>query len=140
MFAGWAMTSQPVLQRFFAGGAGVLPAVLTGLALPGTRRWMWRALAVLTAGLTVAMLVVAFVHRPDLTDFRAVGRYVQRTTAPTDRILVWGALPDVYVAAQRDPECRGGLHRPAIGNGAAADRPGRDATLATGGYPGRDQT
>lgn len=78
-------------------------AVLTGLALPAARPRVWRALAVLTAALTVVMVVLSLVHRPDLTDFRAVGRYVQRTTAPTDRILVWGALPDVYVAAERDP-------------------------------------
>ena len=42
-------------------------------------------------------------HRPDLTDFTAIGRYVQRTTGPDDRILVWGALPDVYVSANRQP-------------------------------------
>jgi len=78
-------------------------AVLTGLALPSARPTVWRVLAALTAVLTVVMVVLSLVHRPDLTDFRAVGRYVQRTTAPTDRILVWGALPDVYVAAQRDP-------------------------------------
>jgi hypothetical protein len=28
---------------------------------------------------------------------------VQRTTTPDQRILVWGALPDVYVASQRMP-------------------------------------
>ena len=78
-------------------------AVLTGLALPTARPRVWRALAVLTVGLTVALVTLSLVHRPDLTDFRTVGRYVQRTTAPTDRILVWGALPDVYVAAERDP-------------------------------------
>lgn len=78
-------------------------AVLTGLALPSARPRVWRALIVLTAALTVVMVALSLVHRPDLTDFRTVGRYVQRTTATTDRILVWGALPDVYVAAQRDP-------------------------------------
>ena len=49
------------------------------------------------------LLMVAFAHRPDLTNFSVLGRYVQRTTSPDDRILVWGALPDVYVAAQRLP-------------------------------------
>jgi hypothetical protein len=32
-----------------------------------------------------------------------VGRYVQSTTTASDRILVWGALPDVYVSADRAP-------------------------------------
>ena len=52
---------------------------------------------------TVVLLTVSFVYRPDLTDFTALGRYVQRTTEPDAEILVWGALPDVYVSAQRGP-------------------------------------
>jgi len=52
---------------------------------------------------TASLLVVAFVHPADLSNFTSVGRYVQSTTKPTDRILVWGALPDVYVSADRAP-------------------------------------
>lgn len=96
----------PIGLRFFGHYyQQVVPplAVLTGLALPGARRRVWSALAVVTAGLAVTMLVLAFVHRPDLTDYTAIGRHVQKTTAAGDRILVWGALPDVYVSAERDP-------------------------------------
>jgi len=96
----------PIGLRFFGHYyQQVVPplAVLTGLALPTARARVWRGLMALTIGLTVAMLVLSVVHRPDLTDFRSLGRYVQSTTAPTDRIFVWGALPDVYIAAERDP-------------------------------------
>ena len=78
-------------------------AVLTGCALVSATRRVWQALAVLTGGLLVVMLTIAFVHRPDLTNYTALGRYVQSTTTPDQRILVWGALPDVYVASDRRP-------------------------------------
>lgn len=96
----------PIGLRFFGHYyQQVVPplAVLTGLALPGARRRVWNALAILTAAVAIVMVVLAFVHRPDLTDYTAIGRYVQRTTASDDRILVWGALPDVYVSSERDP-------------------------------------
>lgn len=78
-------------------------AVLTGCALVGAGRRVWQWLSVLTAGLLVVMLGLALVHRPDLTNYTALGRYVQSTTTPDQRILVWGALPDVYVASERLP-------------------------------------
>ena len=78
-------------------------AVLTGCALVSATRRVWQTLAILTGGLLVVMLTIAFVHRPDLTNYTALGRYVQSTTTPDQRILVWGALPDVYVASDRRP-------------------------------------
>jgi hypothetical protein len=78
-------------------------AVLSGVALASAPKWAWRAVGSVAMAATAVLLALAFAHRPDLTDFTAVGRYVQQTTAPDDRILVWGALPDVYVAAQRQP-------------------------------------
>lgn len=78
-------------------------AVLTGCALVAAPRRVWNGLTVLTVGLFVAMVIFAFVHRPDLTNYTAIGRYVQSTTSTDDQILVWGALPDVYVAANRRP-------------------------------------
>lgn len=77
--------------------------VLTGCALVSATRRVWQTLAILAVGLLVVMLTIAFVHRPDLTNYTALGRYVQSTTTPDQRILVWGALPDVYVAADRRP-------------------------------------
>jgi hypothetical protein len=105
----WAVASLAVIPlglRFFGHYYQQLVpplAVLTGVALASARRWEWRVVGATAAAATAVLLVVSFAHRPDLTDFTALGRYVQRTTAPDDRILVWGALPDVYVAAQRQP-------------------------------------
>ena len=78
-------------------------AVLTGCALVTASRRVWQTLTLLTVGLLAAMLTLAFVHRPDLTNYTALGRYVQSTTTSDQRILVWGALPDVYVASDRRP-------------------------------------
>ena len=78
-------------------------AVLTGCALASARRRVWQSVMFLTMGLFVVMVTLAFVHRPDLTNYTALGRYVQSITSPEDRILVWGALPDVYVASERLP-------------------------------------
>jgi hypothetical protein len=78
-------------------------AAITGVALVTASRLVWRSVATLTTLLTLILVGLAFVHPADLSNFTAVGRYVQRTTEPTDRILVWGALPDVYVSADRPP-------------------------------------
>lgn len=78
-------------------------AVLTGCALVSASRRVWQVLTLLTVSLLVATLTLAFVHRPKLTNYTDLGRYVQSTTSPDERILVWGALPDVYVASQRLP-------------------------------------
>ena len=105
----WALASLVVIPlglRFFGHYYQQLVpplAVLSGVALATASRWAWRVVGAAAAVATVVLLVVSFAHRPDLTNFTALGRYVQRTTAPDDRILVWGALPDVYVSAQRQP-------------------------------------
>ncbi len=105
----WALASLAVIPlglRFFGHYYQQLVpplAVLSGVALATASRWAWRVVGATAAVATAVLLVVSFAHRPDLTNFTALGRYVQRTTAPDDRILVWGALPDVYVSAQRQP-------------------------------------
>jgi hypothetical protein len=105
----WALASLAVIPlglRFFGHYYQQLVpplAVLSGVALATASRWAWRVVGAAAAVATVVLLVVSFGHRPDLTNFTTVGRYVQRTTAPDDRILVWGALPDVYISAQRRP-------------------------------------
>ena len=105
-------------------------AVLTGCALAVAGARVWRTMTILTTGLVVVMLAVAFTHRPDLTNFTALGRYVQSTTTPDQRILVWGALPDVYVAAERRP-AGVFLHDGYLtGNWASRDRPLSDAAIA----------
>lgn len=52
---------------------------------------------------TAILVTLSFTIRPDLSNFTALGRYIQLTTEPRDRILVWGAVPDVYIAARRPP-------------------------------------
>ena len=105
----WALASLAVIPlglRFFGHYYQQLVpplAVLTGIGLATAGRWAWRLVTGAAVVATAVLLVVSFAHRPDLTNFSVLGRYVQRTTAPDDRILVWGALPDVYVAAQRLP-------------------------------------
>jgi hypothetical protein len=110
----------PVLLVWFGASLLVLPiglrffghyyqqlvpplAAMTGVALVVASRSVWRIVGALTVVSAVALVALAFVHPADLSNFTAVGRYVQRTTAPTDRILVWGALPDVYISADRPP-------------------------------------
>lgn len=78
-------------------------AAITGVALAVASRSTWRMMAVLSAVVTIGSIALAFVHPADLTNYTAVGRYVQGTTSSADRILVWGAVPDVYVSADRPP-------------------------------------
>lgn len=105
----WLLVSVAVLPiglRFFGHyDQQVVPplAVMTGIGLVGASRLTWRLLGAATA-LSVGVLVtLAFVLPADLTDFTDLGRHVQATTASSDRILVWGALPDVYISADRAP-------------------------------------
>ena len=96
----------PIGRRFFGHYFQQLVpplAVLTGCALVSASRRVWQVLMWLTVALLAVMLTLAFVHRPKLTNYTDLGRYVQSTTSPDERILVWGALPDVYVASQRLP-------------------------------------
>ncbi len=96
----------PIGLRFFGHYyQQVVPplAVITGVALATAPRRAWQLLAAVTAVSTASLVGLAFVHPADLSNFTAVGRYVQQTTVPSDRILVWGAVPDVYVSADRAP-------------------------------------
>jgi len=96
----------PIGLRFFGHYyQQVVPplAVITGVALAPAPRRAWKLVVGATVVSTIALVGLAFIHPADLSNFTAVGRYVQRTTAPSDRILVWGALPDVYVSADRSP-------------------------------------
>jgi 4-amino-4-deoxy-L-arabinose transferase-like glycosyltransferase len=105
----WAAASLavvPIGLRFFGHYYQQLVpplAVLTGVALATAPRAAWRIVVGATLVATGVLVTISFALRPDLSDFTALGRYVQQTTAPNDRILVWGALPDVYVAAGRRP-------------------------------------
>ena len=106
-------------------------AVLTGCALVTASRRVWQTLMSLTVAMLVVMLTLAFVHRPDLTNYTALGRYVQSTTTPDQRILVWGALPDVYVASERLPSgvfLHGGY---LTGNWASRAHPLPESVIAT---------
>jgi len=105
----WTLASFAVIPigfRFFGHyyQQAVPPlAALTGIALATAPRWAWRLVGAAALLTTVVLGTLSFVLRPDLSNFTALGRYVQMTTDPQDRILVWGAVPDVYVAAQRLP-------------------------------------
>lgn len=106
VWSGASVVVLPIGLRFFGHYYQQLVpplAAITGVALVKASRLAWRSLAALTVLTTFALVVLAFVHPADLSNFTAVGRYVQRTTAPSDRILVWGALPDVYISADRPP-------------------------------------
>lgn len=122
----------PVGLRFFGHYFQQLVpplAVLTGCAMAVAAPRVWRTMSALTVALCAVMLVVAFTHRPDLTNFTALGRYVQATTKADQRILVWGALPDVYVSAERRPSgvfLHGGY---LTGNWASREQPLSPAEL-----------
>lgn len=105
----WGLASVlaiPIGLRFFGHYYQQLVpplAVLSGIGLSVATRRAWRFVAGLTAALAFALVGLAFVHRPDLSNFTALGRYIQATTTTNERIVVWGALPDVYVSAERQP-------------------------------------
>ncbi len=105
----WAVMSLmvvPIGFRFFGHYyQQVVPplAVLSGVALASAPRSAWRIIGSATALATGVLVTLSFVLPPDLSNFTDLGRYVQRTTDPEDRILVWGAVPDVYVSADREP-------------------------------------
>lgn len=123
----------PIGLRFFGHYyQQVVPplAVLTGCALVAAPRKIWQMLGILTGGLVIAMVTLSFVHRPDLTNYTALGRYVQSITAPDDRIVVWGALPDVYVAAQRQPSGVFLHHGYLTGNWASRSQPLGERVIA----------
>jgi hypothetical protein len=123
----------PIGLRFFGHYyQQVVPplAVLTGCALVVAGRRVWQTLTAITVGLLVVMVALAVIHRPDLTNFTALGRYVQSTTDADQRILVWGALPDVYVAADRLPTGIF-LHDGYLtGNWASRDHPLSESVIA----------
>ena len=123
----------PIGLRFFGHYyQQVVPplAVLTGCALVVAGRRVWQTLTAITVGLLVVMVGLAVIHRPDLTNFTALGRYVQSTTEANERILVWGALPDVYVSAGRLPAGIF-LHDGYLtGNWASRDHPLRESVIA----------
>lgn len=123
----------PIGLRFFGHYyQQVVPplAVLTGCALAVAGRRVWQSITVLTVGLLIAMLSVAFIHRPDLTNYTALGRYVQSVTTPDQRILVWGALPDVYVASERSPSGVFLHHGYLTGNWASRSHPLSQSVIA----------
>ncbi len=105
----WGLASVlaiPIGLRFFGHYYQQLVpplAVLSGIGLSVATRRAWRFVVGLTAALAFVLVGLAFIHRPDLSNFTALGRYVQATTTTNERILVWGALPDVYVSAERQP-------------------------------------
>ncbi len=78
-------------------------AVITGCALVRAGRLVRVAVVACALALTGSMVALAFAHRPDLSNFTTLGRYVQSITTEDQHIVVWGALPDVYVASQRLP-------------------------------------
>lgn len=96
----------PIGFRFFGHYyQQVIPplAVMTAVAVVGVPRRVWSAIGGTTVALFIALTSLSYAHRPDLSNFTALGRYVQHNTTPDQRILVWGALPDVYVSAERLP-------------------------------------
>lgn len=123
----------PIGLRFFGHYyQQVVPplAVLTGCALVAAPRRIWQLIGLLTGGLVIAMVTLSFVHRPDLTNYTSLGRYVQSITTPQERILVWGALPDVYVAANRQPSGVFLHHGYLTGNWASRSRPLGERVIA----------
>jgi hypothetical protein len=78
---------------------------MRGAVVPGIRRRLGVAL---TAAIAVMWVVLALV--PDrLHDTRAYGdvaALVRSTTAPTDRVFVWGQSSEVYWASERLPASR----------------------------------
>lgn len=125
----WAVASLlviPIGFRFFGHYyQQLIPplSVMTAIALPFATPRVWRSLAVFTVATFVVLSGLSYVHRPDLSNFTALGRYVQESTDIGQRILVWGALPDVYVSSQRLPSgifLHGGY---LTGNWASRDEP-----------------
>jgi len=140
MWLGVSILVIPIGLRFFGHYYQQLVpplAVLTGCALYYASKKTWEVLSVLTVGLLVATVMLALIHRPDLTNYTQLGRYVQSVTTPEQRILVWGALPDVYVASERRPSgvfLHGGY---LTGNWASRSRPLGSSVIASEPFASR---
>jgi hypothetical protein len=96
----------PLCVLAAAGGAALFrPATAPSLA----RRFFVAA----TPLVAVGSLVAAVLYEPATEsfwsrkpDYLPLTDYVQRTTAPTDRIFVWGWFPPLYVQSDRCPSTR----------------------------------
>lgn len=78
-------------------------AVLSGVALAGATHRARKIVLSGAAAMSLVAVLLAFVFPPELTNLTAIHRYIAANTASSDRVLVWGAMPDIYVAADRYP-------------------------------------
>ncbi len=78
-------------------------AVLCGVALVNAPRAAWRLVGVAAVIPTAALVGMSLASRPAVSDLNGLGQYVKGVTAASDRIVVWGARPDVYFEADRMP-------------------------------------
>jgi hypothetical protein len=83
----------------------VLPpaALLAGMAVPGLRTWVRYASVALIAVTTVPFWIQAWNPQGFNRDWRPIVAVIRAHTAPTDRVTVWGAVPELYWESGRAP-------------------------------------
>jgi hypothetical protein len=83
----------------------VLPpaALLAGMAVPGLGVPARRTAVVVIALTTVPFWVQAWNPTRFNRDWRPIVAVIRAHTAPTDRIMVWGAVPELYWESGRTP-------------------------------------
>jgi hypothetical protein len=83
----------------------VLPpaALLAGIAVPPLRTWVRYAAVALVAVTTVPFWVQAWNPPGFNHNWQPIVAVIRAHTAPTDRIMVWGAVPELYWESGRVP-------------------------------------
>ncbi len=82
--------------------------LLSAGVLARRSRMVLRATVALAAVIAVGFSLMGFWVRPwaDTPKYQAVSRYLDKHTSTTDRIFVWGHMPEIYWASDRRPASR----------------------------------
>ncbi|MFZ4584313.1 MAG: glycosyltransferase family 39 protein [Acidimicrobiia bacterium] len=110
-WAASALVSILVGLRFFGHYyLQLLPplALLAGSALAHMSRRVVIGAIALSATVAVTCTTLAFVAKPfnEPVTYARAARYIEAKTGPNDRVLVWGAMPEIYWASGRLPATR----------------------------------
>jgi len=82
--------------------------LLTAGALATATRRAWQRTIALAAFIAVVFSALGFFVRPfdEKVEYSSVSRYIADHAGPEDRILVWGHVPEIYLASKARPATR----------------------------------
>lgn len=107
--------------------------LLAAGALATAPRRLRTIAVVIAAVIAVGFSIVGHVARPfgDEPQYHAVSRFIEANASDTERILVWGALPEVYWASNRRPATRFASNSFVTGHWGGRPKGDLSADLAT---------